>query len=367
REQEQQKANENALAFERERRAAQERAEIQQRAATAAAIESERRAVAESFGNAMARLAAKDLTHRIVDEVPEAYRQLRTDFNSAMQAMEGALTHVRATTDAIATGTQEIAGASDSLSTRAEQQAASLEESVASLSELSTIVGASAKSSVRTKDLITAARKDAGDSTTIVQRTVEAMLNIQKSSQQIEEIIGVIDEIALQTNLLALNASVEAARAGDMGRGFAVVAAEVRALAQRSTTAAKEVASLISRSTQEVEAGSELVIATGQALERIVGQVSLIDVGIADLAKRSLEQASMIKQVNIAISDIDQTTQQNAAIAEQTTAACKSMAAESQQLAALIGEFVLSGSRSSQTYMPQTEDKKREKPRMRIV
>ncbi len=347
-EQEQRNANERALAFERERRASQERAERQQKEATDAAIELERRVVAGSFGKALARLAAKDLTHRIVDDVPAAYLQLRTDFNSAMQSMEDAMQRVRATTDAIAVGTEEIVAASNTLSGRAERQATSLEESAASLSELSHIVGESAESSVRTKDLITSARKDAGESTAVVVRTVEAMQNILNSSQQVGQIIGVIDEIALQTNLLALNASVEAARAGDFGRGFAVVAAEVRALAQRSTAAAKEVATLISRSTNEVKVGSDLVTATGQALDRIVGQVSLIDGGIADLAKRALDQASMIKQVNTAISEVDQTTQQNAAIAEETTAACRSMAEESRQLATLVGQFELAGSEKTE-------------------
>ena len=99
------------------------------------------------------------------------------------------------------------------------------------------------------------------------------MSGIEKSSKQISQIIGVIDEIAFQTNLLALNAGVEAARAGDAGRGFAVVASEVRALAQRSAEAAKEIKGLISASTAQVEQGVALVTQTGNALERIVAQV----------------------------------------------------------------------------------------------
>ena len=115
-----------------------------------------------------------------------------------------------------------------------------------------------------------AADEDAKNSSVVVRETVDAMNAIVNSSQQIGQIIGVIDEIAFQTNLLALNAGVEAARAGDAGKGFAVVASEVRALAQRSAEAAKEIKALISSSTAQVDHGVKLVAETGKSLERIM-------------------------------------------------------------------------------------------------
>ncbi len=165
------------------------------------------------------------------------------------------------------------------------------------------------------------------------------MSEIETSSQQISQIVSIIDEIAFQTNLLALNAGVEAARAGDAGRGFAVVAQEVRALAQRSAGAAKEIKTLISASTRQVTQGVNLVGETGKALERIVGQVSELNSVVTEIAASAQEQATGLQQVNVAVNQMDQTTQQNAAMVEQSTAASHSLAAESEQLAQLIGTF----------------------------
>ena len=158
------------------------------------------------------------------------------------------------------------------------------------------------------------------------------MNGIEKSSQQIGQIIGVIDEIAFQTNLLALNAGVEAARAGDAGRGFAVVASEVRALAQRSAEAAKEIKALISTSTTQVGQGVDLVAETGKALERIFTQVAEIDTIVTDIATCAHEQATGLQEVNTAVNQMDQVTQQNAAMVEELTAASHTLSRETEEL-----------------------------------
>jgi methyl-accepting chemotaxis protein len=162
---------------------------------------------------------------------------------------------------------------------------------------------------------------------------------IAKSSQQIGQIIGVIDEIAFQTNLLALNAGVEAARAGEAGRGFAVVAAEVRALAQRSAGAAKEIKGLISESSAQVGVGVKLVAETGRSLERITTQVAEINTTVSDIAIGARDQSTALEEINIAIDQMNMVTQQNAAMVEESTAAGHSLSEETSKLSQLMGQF----------------------------
>ena len=181
----------------------------------------------------------------------------------------------------------------------------------------------------------------------IVKQAVQAMDAIAKSSEQIGQIIGVIDEIAFQTNLLALNAGVEAARAGDAGRGFAVVASEVRALAQRSAEAAKEIKSLISTSTAQVGAGVQLVAESGRALERIIDQVTKINSIVKEIADSAQQQATGLQQVNVVISEMDETTQKNATMVEESNAASHSLSQETSQLAELVEQFQVEGIESA--------------------
>eukprot|EP01035_Chromulina_nebulosa_P010736 gene10736-biopygen8987 len=168
------------------------------------------------------------------------------------------------------------------------------------------------------------------------------MSEIEKSSGQIGQIIGVIDEIAFQTNLLALNAGVEAARAGDAGKGFAVVAQEVRELAQRSATAAKEIKALVSTSSQQVAQGVALVGKTGSALESIVSEINNIAELIGDIAHSAQEQATGINEINSAVSQMDRMTQQNASMVEETATSSVSLVDDADRLAELVARFKLS-------------------------
>ena len=283
----------------------------------------------------------KDLTFRLTDDLPEAYRKLQADFNAALEQLEQALQGVASSTQAMNSGTVEISTASNDLSRRTEQQASSLEETAAALDEITATVKKAAEGATHARKVVAGTKDDAERSGEVVRKAVEAMGAIEKSSQQIGQIIGVIDEIAFQTNLLALNAGVEAARAGDAGRGFAVVASEVRALAQRSAEAAKEIKALISTSTTQVGEGVQLVAETGKSLESIMSKVAEINTVVSDIAAGAQEQATGLQQVNTAVNEMDKVTQQNAAMAEEATAAGRSLAQEAEQLTSLVGQFRL--------------------------
>jgi len=233
--------------------------------------------------------------------------------------------------------------AADDLSRRTEQQAATLEETAAALDEITALVGNTSSSVDRAHDAVVAASDEAARSGEIVTGAVRSMDLIAKSSDEIGQIIGVIDEIAFQTNLLALNAGVEAARAGDAGRGFAVVASEVRALAQRSADAAKEIKALIAPSSDQVRQGVDLVGKTGVALTAIVGRVAEVDELMKTIHLSAREQATGLDEVNRAVNQMDQVVQQNAAMVEQSTAATHSLKTETEELTRLIARFRVGG------------------------
>ncbi|MHB8285000.1 MAG: methyl-accepting chemotaxis protein, partial [Caulobacteraceae bacterium] len=260
--------------------------------------------VVESVATGLEQLAQGNLVFRLTDAFDPEYEKLRTDFNAAMQTLQETMKTVAGNTATIRSGAGEISSASDDLSRRTEQQAASLEETAAALDQITATVRKTAEGSKHARTVVGSAKTDAEQSGEVVQNAVVAMTGIEQSSQEISQIIGVIDEIAFQTNLLALNAGVEAARAGDAGKGFAVVASEVRALAQRSATAAKEIKTLISTSGQQVKAGVELVGETGKALGRIVAQVTEINGIVAEIAASAQEQATALNEVNSAVNQM---------------------------------------------------------------
>ena len=311
-----------------------------ERAATERAKAADEQAeVVRRLGAGLKDLAGGDLTVRLDEGFTQSYAQIRDNFNEAIDRLKSTVLAVVASTGAIQSGTQEISTASDDLSRRTEQQAAGLEETAATLGEVTATVKKSAEGASHAREVVAAADEDAKKSAIVVREAVDAMSGIAKSSQQISQIIGVIDEIAFQTNLLALNAGVEAARAGDAGKGFAVVASEVRALAQRSAEAAKEIKGLISSSTTQVDAGVKLVAETGRSLERIMTQVAEINTVVADIAAGSKEQSTALQEINSAIEQMNLVTQQNAAMVEQSTAAGHSLSEETTKLSDLIGQF----------------------------
>ena len=302
---------------------------------------SQTRAV-ETLGEGLSRLAAGDLAWRM----PEAgftadTRRIPEDYNAALHQLHSTMTGIWTTAQSIRGGCQDIAAAADSLSRRTEQQAAGLEQTAAALDELTQTVRSSAENAERARDITQAAQAAADKGEAVVQDAIGAMSEIEQSSTQINQIVGVIDEIAFQTSLLALNAGVEAARAGEAGRGFAVVASEVRGLAERSASAAKEIKALIALSQSNVQRGSDQVSLTRDSLSAIAVQVAEANALVCTIAAATREQSVGIGEINVAINQMDQFTQQNAAMVEESTAASHALTNEAGELEGLISRFDL--------------------------
>jgi methyl-accepting chemotaxis protein len=299
------------------------------------------RIATSALGENLKRLADGDLTCRINTQFAPEYESLRADFNATVDQLGQTVGSVIIAVGNMDSGTREISSGAGDLSKRTEQQAASLEETAAALDQITVNVTSSSKMTNEARDVAQAANRSAAESVKVVSHAEEAMQRIEQSSQQISNIIGVIDEIAFQTNLLALNAGVEAARAGEAGKGFAVVAQEVRELAQRSAQAAKEIKGLIQNSTTEVESGVKLVRDTGEALKTIGDYITKINSHMESIATSAREQSTGLSEVNVAVNQMDQTTQQNAAMVEESTAAAASLAQEAGKLRELVANFRL--------------------------
>ncbi|WP_320109194.1 methyl-accepting chemotaxis protein [Mangrovibrevibacter kandeliae] len=295
-------------------------------------------AVAE-INEALGRLADGDLQQRIEHEFIPSLDSLRLNFNNSMDRLQEAMQSVGENARGIASGSEQIRMAADDLAKRTEQQAAALEETSGAFSELTRGLKSAAQQAEEAGQLVARTKSGAERSGVTVSRAVDAMSQIEKSSDAIGKIIGVIDEIAFQTNLLALNAGVEAARAGEAGKGFAVVAQEVRGLAQRSAEAAKEIKELISKSRQQVEAGVDLVNEAGRTLQEIVSEVIEIDRNVRFIVQSARNQSTGLDEINIAIGTLNTATQQNAAMVEESTAASAELAGESSRLSAMLSNF----------------------------
>ena len=271
------------------------------------------------------------------DELGQLLQALK-DMNASLITIVG---DVRGGTQDIAGASGEIAAGNLDLSQRTQAQASSLEQTAASMEELTGTVKQNADNARQANQLAQSAADVAGKGGKVVAEVVDTMSSINASSKKIVDIIGVIDAIAFQTNILALNAAVEAARAGEQGRGFAVVAAEVRTLAQRSAGAAREIKQLIGDSVERVDAGARLVDTAGATMRDIVASVHRVTDIMGEISMASGEQLSGIEQVNAAIVQMEHVTQQNAALVEQASTAAASMQQRAQQLSGTVGIFTL--------------------------
>ena len=298
-------------------------------------------------------LSEGDLTQTISKDYPGTFGAVIGGMNGTVENLRGLVGEIKESTLHINTAAKEIAAGNNDLSHRTEEQAASLQETAASMGELTSTVQLNAKNAQHANQLAVGATDIAGKGVSVVNRVVTTMEGINESSRKIVDIITVIDSIAFQTNILALNAAVEAARAGEQGRGFAVVAGEVRNLAQRAAAAAGEIKNLIGDSVEKVEDGTKLVAQAGKTMEEIVSAIRGVTVIMSEIRAASVEQTSGIEQVNQAIGQMDEVTQQNAALVEEAAAAAESLEDQAQNLSVTVGRFIVDNSSHSPQSAPR--------------
>lgn len=286
-------------------------------------------------------VASGDLTSRIQIVGRDETAQMLQSIREMNDNLKGIVGQIRQGTDTISDASMQIATGSLDLSARTEAQASALEQTVASMQELTSIVRQNADSAQQANRLASSASEIATRGGAAIKQVIDVMGIITGSARQISDITAVIDGIAFQTNILALNAAVEAARAGENGRGFAVVAAEVRNLAQRSATAAKEIKALIGDSVEKVESGSDLVGQAGVTMDEILLSVKHVADIMGEISAASEAQSTGIEHVNRTINQMERATQQNASLVEEATAASEALRDQTRGLVNLIGTFRL--------------------------
>ena len=287
------------------------------------------------------KLASGDFTFKAKGLIQEPLEKANDSLNDIMNNINDAAAQ-------ILSGSSQVSDSSQTLSQGAATQASSLEEISSSMAEVSAQTKLNADNAVLANKLTQDVCEVAEHGNAQMKTMIDAMEEINQSSQAISKIIKVIDEIAFQTNLLALNAAVEAARAGQHGKGFAVVAEEVRNLAARSAKAASETAILIEGSVQKVVNGANIADQTGEALSEITEGVTKVSTLIAEIAESSNEQSSGISQITIGINQIDDVTQQNNSTSEESAASAEELAAQANQLHNMLSRFTLESSPSNQ-------------------
>jgi len=286
-----------------------------------------------------ARMTEGDLT---VDITPNSDRDaLGNSLKKLLKQDNYVLSNINESANQVFVGADQVASASQSLAQGSTEQASAIEQVSASIVDIAEKTRVNASDAGTASELVNSAKGQAVSGSKQMNEMMEAMEDINRSSENIYKIIKVIDDIAFQTNILALNAAVEAARAGSHGKGFAVVADEVRNLAGKSATAASETAELIEDSIAKISNGSKLAAETKDALEQIVKSVEDIVTIVDRIAIASNEQATAIAQVDQAVSQVSQVVQTNSATSEQCAAASEELSAQAENLRMLIGRFKL--------------------------
>ncbi len=295
----------------------------------------------EEVSKILENMSIGDLTLCIESEYRGDYVTLRDSINKINESLNALLKDILLSANQVAAGTRHVSDGNQTISVGATEQASAIEQLTVTVSHIADQTKLNAQHAGEVKTLSADLGSNARSGNADMENMQEAMADIRTSSENINKIIKVIDDIAFQTNILALNAAVEAARAGVHGRGFAVVAEEVRNLASRSAKAAAETSELIENSIQKVQQGTHIANQTAASLRRIVEGVENTAKLIGDIADASSSQANAIVQVNSGIENLTTVVQNNSATSEQTAAAAQELSSQAEMLRTMVKQFSL--------------------------
>jgi len=299
----------------------------------------EQQAIVDEMNTSLLRLSEGDMTRTITTDFPSEYASLKTNFNQAVLNLRNLIGSVSESAATIRTGSDEIAQASEDLARRTEANAASLEHTASSVTQMDSRLKASASAAARTVERADQAISTVGGGRAVADEAVQAMGRVADSAKGIDSVIEGLDKIAFQTRVLAMNAAVEAGRAGDAGRGFAVVADLVSALAMRSEEEAKRAREQLTATQTDIVTAVQAVQKVDGALSAISGDVAQVHELLATMATDNMAQSTAITQISSAVGSMDRATQQNAAMVEETSAAARNLANEVGTLAEKASHF----------------------------
>lgn len=281
-----------------------------------------------------------------VDALGKSFKHLVDENNKT-------LINIREAANQVNSGSQQVAIASQSLAQGSTQQASAIEQVTASINDITERTKVNAGDATEANTLVQKTKDNAAAGNQQMSLLVDAMKEINESSENISKIIKTIDDIAFQTNILALNAAVEAARAGENGKGFAVVAEEVRSLAEKSAQAASETENMIEDSIQKVHNGSTLASKTAEMLNEIVTAVENTVTLIEEIADASNDQATALVQIEQAVNQLSKVVQTNSATSEECAAASEELSNQAKNLESLVDKYKLRNLSGSELYSAQ--------------